>query len=142
MHSQSMKVTTTDLKTYVQTMVDLLEDPITLLQDPAAVQAVTDIKLIETTTVEVNDTSFLGHEHKVWKTHLASLSADNKKEILKLVKNNDKLENRIQNVETDVALLKDETKRLNDVTVEVQQQVKEIEERLVETTDEVKLQEK
>jgi len=46
MHSQSMKVTTTDLKTYVQTMVDLLEDPITLLQDPAAVQAVTDIKLV------------------------------------------------------------------------------------------------
>jgi len=41
-----MKVTTTDLTTYMQTMVDLLEDPITLLRDPAAKQAVTEIKLV------------------------------------------------------------------------------------------------
>jgi len=33
---------------------------------------------IETTPVQVNDTSFLAQERTVWKTHLASLSADNK----------------------------------------------------------------
>jgi len=41
-----MKVKATDLTTYVQRMVDLLEDPTTLLQDPAAKRAVAEIKLV------------------------------------------------------------------------------------------------
>ena len=41
-----MKVKAADLTTYVQTMVDLLEDPTTLLMDPAAIQAVAEIKLV------------------------------------------------------------------------------------------------
>ena len=46
MHSDSMKVSTGDLATYIQTMVDLLEDPLKLLHDPAAQQAVIDIRQV------------------------------------------------------------------------------------------------
>ena len=46
MHSDNMKVKASDLKTYVQRMVDLLEDPTTLLRDPAAMHAVAEIKLV------------------------------------------------------------------------------------------------
>lgn len=87
MHTNNMKVTTTDLTTYVQTMVDLLKDPVTLLQDPAAIQAVAEIKLIETTSIDVNNKSFLAQERIVWKTHLASLSDDNKKVSIKAMYN-------------------------------------------------------
>ena len=46
MHSDNMKVSTGDLATYMQTMVDLLEDPLKLLHDPAAQRAVIDIKQV------------------------------------------------------------------------------------------------
>ena len=44
--ASSMKVTTTDLTTYMQTMVDLLEDPVTLLQDHASKQTVVEIRWV------------------------------------------------------------------------------------------------
>ena len=44
--ASSMKVTTTDLTSYVQTMVDLLQDPVTLLADPASERTVTEIKWV------------------------------------------------------------------------------------------------
>ncbi|KAK2155043.1 hypothetical protein NP493_2117g00036 [Ridgeia piscesae] len=139
MHSDNMKVKATDLTTYVQRMVDLLEDPTTLLQDPAAKRAVAEIKLIETTPVEVNDTSFLAQERTVWKTHLASLSADNKERILKLVTSNCELNKRLQNLEGEVKQqVKDVEERLNEKTDEVKQQVKDVEERLNVKTDKMK----
>ena len=45
MHSTNMKVTG-DLMRHIQTLVDLLEDPPQLLRDPAARQAVVDIKKV------------------------------------------------------------------------------------------------
>ena len=44
--ASSMKVTTTDLTTYMQTMVDLLEDPVTLLTDPTCKPTVTEIRRV------------------------------------------------------------------------------------------------
>ena len=44
--ASSMKVTTTDLPSYMQTMVDLLQDPITLRQDPASKRTVTEIRRV------------------------------------------------------------------------------------------------
>ena len=46
MHSTNMKVTGRDLTRHIQTLVDLLEDPRQLLLDPAAIQAVTDIRTV------------------------------------------------------------------------------------------------
>ena len=46
MHSTNMKVSQPVLKTYLQIMVNLLEDPATLLLDPAAKQAVSGIKKV------------------------------------------------------------------------------------------------
>ena len=45
--ASSMKVTTTDLTNYMQTMVDLLKDPVTLLQDPASKRTVTEIRWVK-----------------------------------------------------------------------------------------------
>ena len=44
--TSSMKVTNTDLTTYMQRLVDLLEDPVTLLQDPVSKQTVTEIRWV------------------------------------------------------------------------------------------------
>ena len=46
MHSTDMKVTGRDLTRHIQTLVDLLEDPPQLLRDPAAIQAVVDIRTV------------------------------------------------------------------------------------------------
>ena len=46
MHSTNMKVTGGDLTRQIQTLVDLLEDPLQLLHHPAAIQAVTDIRQV------------------------------------------------------------------------------------------------
>jgi len=46
LNASSMKVTTTDLTSYMQTMVDLLEDPVTLQQDPASKRTVTEIRWV------------------------------------------------------------------------------------------------
>jgi len=46
MHNKNMKVSTGDLTIYIDEMVTLLEDPIMLLNDPAAQNAVNDIKKV------------------------------------------------------------------------------------------------
>ena len=44
--ASNMKVTTTDLTTYMQTLVVLLEDPVTLLTDTACKRTVTEIRRV------------------------------------------------------------------------------------------------
>ncbi|KAI0212913.1 hypothetical protein LSAT2_002116 [Lamellibrachia satsuma] len=67
MHSSTMKVTATDLSSYIRLMVRLLEDQAQLLSDPDAHQAVLDIQQIETTTLDVRDAAFHNLELQAWK---------------------------------------------------------------------------
>ena len=45
-HSTDMKVTGSDLKTLILTLINLLEDQLHLLNHPEAKQAVTDIRKV------------------------------------------------------------------------------------------------